>query len=55
MAPSLSAATSAPVSTGSTPGAALALAMSIRLMLAWACGDSTLTPCAMPGSTMSST
>src|SRR5262249_34827507 len=42
--PSFSATASAPVSTQSTPGAALALATSTRLMRAWACGESTVTP-----------
>ena len=54
-APSFSAATSAPVSTSSTPGAALAFAVSIFLMRACACGESSTTPWHMPGSTMSST
>ena len=55
MPASLSAATSAPVRTASTPGAAFAFETSTFLMRAWACGESTLTPKAMPGSTMSST
>jgi hypothetical protein len=42
--PSLSAITSAPVSTASTPSAALAFAVSTRVMRACACGDMTTTP-----------
>ena len=41
--------------THSTPGAALALATSMRVMRAWACGESTVTPWHCPGKLMSST
>ena len=44
MPPILSVAASAPVSTQSTPGAALAALASTRLMIACACGERTATP-----------
>ena len=53
--PSFSATASAPVRTHSTPGAALALATSMRVMRAWACGESTVTPWHCPDKLMSST
>ena len=45
---------SSPVSTASTPGAALALPVSIRVILAWAWGERSTWPNAMPGSAKSS-
>jgi hypothetical protein len=42
--PSLSATASAPVSTASTPGAAFALVVSMRLIRACACGESSSAP-----------
>ena len=42
--PILSVAASAPVRTQRTPGAARAAAVSMLLMMAWACGEVTATP-----------
>src|SRR5262249_15008964 len=55
MPPTLSVAASAPVRTHSTPGAALALLASSRLMIACACGESTATPKHWRGNAMSAT
>ena len=50
----LSAATSAPVNTPSTPGAALAASTLMLLILAWACGERTNTAWHCAASTTSS-
>ena len=47
--PILSLASSAPVSTATTPGMALAAAVSMLLILAWACGERTNTARVSPG------
>ena len=52
--PILSVASSAPVSTASTPGIAAAALVSTRLILAWACGERTNTARVSPGRLMSS-
>src|SRR5215510_624493 len=52
--PILSAASSAPVSTASTPGSAFAALASIDLMRAWACGERTNTARVSPGRLTSS-
>jgi hypothetical protein len=48
-------AASAPVSTASTPGAALAAEVSIDLMAACACGERRTWPCARLAGMMSAT
>jgi len=52
--PILSVASSAPVSTPTTPGIFLAAATSMLLILAWACGERTNTARVAPGRTTSS-